>query len=87
VKGRAQTQHRGGLFRLLEQPLVASAIVGARTTDQLRDTLAAADWRMPVEARERLDRISAQPHRYPRAMKETMADRRDNAARMPGGSR
>jgi aryl-alcohol dehydrogenase-like predicted oxidoreductase len=71
---------------VIEQPLVASAIVGARRVDQLSDTLAVAGWRLPVEARERLDAVSALPHRYPRAMEETMAERRDQAVRMPGPS-
>ncbi len=34
----------------LEQPLVASAIIGARTAEQLGDTLAAAGWELPQEA-------------------------------------
>jgi aryl-alcohol dehydrogenase-like predicted oxidoreductase len=72
---------------VLEQPLVASAIVGARTAQQLGDTLAASSWRLPEEARERLDKVSAQPHRYPRAMEETMADRRNQAMQMLSGSR
>jgi aryl-alcohol dehydrogenase-like predicted oxidoreductase len=45
---------------VLEQPLVASAIVGARTAEQLSDTLDAAGWRLPEEAREQLDKVSAQ---------------------------
>ena len=68
---------------VLDQPLVASAIVGARTTDQLRDTLAATTWQLPDDARLRLDKVSALPRRYPRAMEETMQDRRDRALRMP----
>ena len=68
---------------VLEQPQVASAIVGARTAEQLSVTLAAAGWRMPEEARKRLDKISELPRRYPRAMEETMAARRDQAIRMP----
>ncbi len=72
---------------VLEQPAVASAIVGARTAAQLSDTLAATGWQLPAEMRERLDKISAQPHRYPRAMEETMADRRNQAVRMPGAAR
>jgi aryl-alcohol dehydrogenase-like predicted oxidoreductase len=72
---------------VLEQPLVASAIIGARITDQLTDTLAAAGWQLPEAARQRLDKVSALPRRYPRAMEETMAQRRDRAVRMPDGSR
>jgi aryl-alcohol dehydrogenase-like predicted oxidoreductase len=70
---------------VLEQPLVASAIVGARTAEQFSDTLAATGWQLPQAALERLDKVSALPHRYPRAMEETMAERRDQAMRMPGG--
>jgi aryl-alcohol dehydrogenase-like predicted oxidoreductase len=69
---------------VLQQPQVSSAITGARTTDQLSDTLPAALWRLPEDARDRLDKVSAVPYRYPRAMEATMADRRDRAVRMPG---
>jgi aryl-alcohol dehydrogenase-like predicted oxidoreductase len=72
---------------VLEQPCVASAIIGARHADQLGDTLAAAGWQLPEAARERLDTISAQPHRYPRAMEETMMQRRDHAVKMPARPR
>jgi aryl-alcohol dehydrogenase-like predicted oxidoreductase len=68
---------------VLEQHLVASAIVGARTVERFNDTLATTGWRPPQEARERLDNVSAPPRRYPRAMEETMAERRDRAVRMP----
>lgn len=68
---------------VLEQPLVASAIVGARTAGQLSDTLAAADWQLPEDARERLNKVSALPRRYPRAMEDTMAERRNRAVRQP----
>jgi aryl-alcohol dehydrogenase-like predicted oxidoreductase len=68
---------------ILEQPQVASAIVGARTAEQFSDTLAAAGWRLPEEARKRLDLVSTQPRRYPRAMEEAMAARRDQAVRRP----
>jgi aryl-alcohol dehydrogenase-like predicted oxidoreductase len=72
---------------VLEQPMVASAIVGARTARQLTDTLAATGWQLPEEARERLEKVSALPRRYPRAMEETMAQRRDQAVRMPARAR
>jgi aryl-alcohol dehydrogenase-like predicted oxidoreductase len=68
---------------VLEQPQVASAIVGARTSEQFSDTLAAAGWRLPAELCKRLDDISALPWRYPRAMEDGMAVRRDQAARIP----
>ncbi len=70
----------------LDQPHVTSAIVGARTAAQLRDTLAAAGWRLPDAARARLDTVSALPRRYPRAMEEGMAERRDRAIKPPHAS-
>src|ERR1700722_6766277 len=69
---------------VLDQPQVASAIVGARTSEQFSDTLGCRGWVLPDEARARLDAVSASPHRYPRAMEEGMAERRDRAVRMPG---
>ena len=72
---------------VLEQPMVTSAIIGARTAEQLDDTLGAADWQLPAQARERLDKVSALPRRYPRAMEEGMADRRNQAVRIPGAGR
>ena len=69
---------------VLEQKMVASAIVGARTAEQLHDTLGAGGWRLPEEARARLDKVSATPRRYPRAMEAAMAERRDKAVSMPG---
>jgi aryl-alcohol dehydrogenase-like predicted oxidoreductase len=72
---------------VLEQNLVASAIVGARSADQLGDTLASAGWQLPEAARARLDAVSVLPRRYPRAMEETMAERRNAAVLMPGRQR
>lgn len=68
---------------VLDQPQVTSAIVGARTTEQFADTLGAAGWRLPEDARKRLDKVSAPPRRYPRAMEDAMAKRRDQAIRTP----
>jgi hypothetical protein len=42
---------------------------------------------LPEEVRDRLDRVSAQPLRYPRAMEETMAENRNQAVGMPGRPR
>jgi aryl-alcohol dehydrogenase-like predicted oxidoreductase len=72
---------------VLDQPMVSSAIVGARTAAQFGDTLASCGWRLADEARMRLDKVSALPRRYPRAMEETMAERRDSAVRMPPRAR
>jgi aryl-alcohol dehydrogenase-like predicted oxidoreductase len=71
---------------VLDQPFITSAIVGARNTDQLRETLASAGWKLPDEARTRLDKVSTLPHRYPRAFEDSMAERRNSAVKMPGGA-
>ncbi|WP_210505964.1 aldo/keto reductase [Naasia sp. SYSU D00057] len=49
----------------LGKPGVTSVIAGARTEEQLADNLAAADVVLSAEQVERLDRVSAQPLRYP----------------------
>jgi aryl-alcohol dehydrogenase-like predicted oxidoreductase len=50
---------------LLGRPGVASAIVGARTDEQLADNLAAADLELTDEERARLDEVSQPPLIYP----------------------
>jgi aryl-alcohol dehydrogenase-like predicted oxidoreductase len=50
---------------LLAKPAVTSVIVGARTTEQLRDNLAAADLELGPEEIARLDEVSGEPLRYP----------------------
>jgi aryl-alcohol dehydrogenase-like predicted oxidoreductase len=50
---------------LLGRPAVTSLIVGARTSEQLADNLAAADLTLHADERERLDRVSAPVLRYP----------------------
>ena len=50
---------------LLTKPAVSSLIVGARTTDQLRDNLAAAELRLSADEIAALDDVSAEPLRYP----------------------
>ena len=49
----------------LTKPGVTSLIVGARTPDQLRDSLAAADLQLSPEEVARLDAVSSEPLRYP----------------------
>jgi aryl-alcohol dehydrogenase-like predicted oxidoreductase len=68
----------------MDQPNMTSAIVGARNTEQLKDTLAAGSWRLPPEALEKLNKVSAQPSRYPRAFEDPMPARRNSAVKMPG---
>jgi aryl-alcohol dehydrogenase-like predicted oxidoreductase len=68
---------------VLEQPAITSAIIGARTVEQARDNLLAGGWRLPDEARQRLDQVSALPMRYPKSMEWNMHERRDSAVKMP----
>jgi aryl-alcohol dehydrogenase-like predicted oxidoreductase len=49
----------------LAKPAVTSVIVGARTEEQLRDNLAAADLTLTAEQMERLDTVSGVPLLYP----------------------
>jgi aryl-alcohol dehydrogenase-like predicted oxidoreductase len=53
------------LAYLLGKPAVTSLIVGARTTEQLTDNLAAADLVLTADERDQLDKASAQPLLYP----------------------
>jgi aryl-alcohol dehydrogenase-like predicted oxidoreductase len=53
------------LAYLLAKPAVTSLIVGARTTDQLRDNLAAADLELSADEMTALDDVSGEPLRYP----------------------
>ncbi len=69
---------------VMDQPFMTSAVVGARNTDQLKETLVAGGWRLPLEALERLNKVSAQPMRYPRAFEDPMPERRNAAVKMPG---
>ncbi len=66
---------------VLEQPAITAAIVGARHVDQLRDNLQAAQWRLPDEARQRLNDVSRPPDRYPQVLERTMHERRNQAIR------
>ncbi len=53
------------LAYLLGKPAVTSLVIGARTTGQLADNLAAADLVLTADERERLDKVSAPPLIYP----------------------
>jgi aryl-alcohol dehydrogenase-like predicted oxidoreductase len=50
---------------LLAKPAVTSLIVGARTSKQLRDNLAAADLELTQDEINALDDVSGEPLRYP----------------------
>jgi len=53
------------LAYLIGKPAVTSVVVGARTTEQLTDNLAAADLVLSPEERDQLDQASAPPLIYP----------------------
>jgi len=68
----------------MDQPFMTSAIVGARNVEQLGETLKSGGWHLPAEVLEKLNKVSAQPTRYPRAFEDPMPARRDAALKMPG---
>jgi aryl-alcohol dehydrogenase-like predicted oxidoreductase len=68
---------------VLEQPAITSAIIGARTAEQLRDNLMAGGWRLEGEPLERLNQVSHLPDRYPESMEKDMHVRRNSAVKMP----
>jgi aryl-alcohol dehydrogenase-like predicted oxidoreductase len=67
----------------LEQPAISASIIGARTVDQARDNILAANFRLGDEWLERLNAVSAQTHRYPEEMEKDWHERRDGAVDMP----
>jgi len=69
---------------VMDQPFMTSAIVGARNAQQLGETLGAGGWRLPDAAFEKLNKVSKQPNRYPRAFEDPMPERRNSAIKMPG---
>jgi len=69
---------------VMDQPFMTSAIVGARNAEQLGETLKAGGWRLPAAALEKLNKVSAQPNKYPRAFEDPMPERRTSAVKMPG---
>jgi len=74
---------------VLDQPVVTSVIVGARTVEQLSDNLGAAGWRLPDAARARLNEVSQMPERYPQTVAHKVHERRAAALgrqpRLPTG--
>ncbi len=56
---------RVALAYLLAKPGVTSLVVGARTPEQLRDNLEAADLELTSDEIARLDEVSGEPLRYP----------------------
>ncbi len=56
---------RVALAYIAQKPGVTSLVVGARTTEQLRDNLAAADLELTADEVKALDDVSGEPLRYP----------------------
>jgi aryl-alcohol dehydrogenase-like predicted oxidoreductase len=65
AEGRGVPPAQMALAWLLGRPAVASLIVGARSPDQLRQTLPAAELKLTEEERARLDEVSRPPLIYP----------------------
>ncbi len=66
------------------KPGVSSILVGARTSEQLADNLAAAGWSLSDDEIRRLDDASAVPMRYPYQMhRDYGADRNPGAELLP----
>jgi len=61
---------------VLSRPGVTSAIVGARTEEQLKDNLAAGDLKLTDEEASRLEKVSRQPLPYPYWHQLTMCKER-----------
>jgi len=83
ANGLGRSPAQVALRWVLDRGFITSAIAGARTAEQLRDNLRACGWRLPADAREKLDKVSALPRRFPRSMEDAMHERRDNAVKMP----
>ncbi len=56
---------RVALAYLLDKPAVTSLVIGARTSEQLADNLAAADLELTADDFRRLDKVSAPVLLYP----------------------
>ncbi|EWY42597.1 aldo/keto reductase [Skermanella stibiiresistens SB22] len=65
AEARGVTAAQVALAWLLGRPGVASAVIGARTDEQLADNLKAADLTLSQEERSRLDEVSLPPLLYP----------------------
>lgn len=68
---------------VLDRPGVSSAIVGARTIEQLRDNLGVDGWHVPAAAMEALNKVSWLPDRFPWIMQQNTIRWRDSNVKMP----
>jgi aryl-alcohol dehydrogenase-like predicted oxidoreductase len=78
AEARGVSVARIALAWVLHQSFVMSVIIGAKTTEQLDDNLAATEIKLTAEELARLDKVSALPPEYPGWMIE-----RQRANRLP----
>jgi aryl-alcohol dehydrogenase-like predicted oxidoreductase len=82
-KEMERTPAQVALRWVLEQHALTSAIVGARTVNQLKENLGAGGWHLEGKILERLNRVSHLPDRYPESMEKNMRERREKAVKTP----
>ncbi len=68
---------------LLQSPTVASAIIGARNEEQLRQNLGAVGWNLTGEQVAKLDAASELPSPYPYWHQVQFADRNPPPIQIP----
>jgi len=76
AKGHGVPVAAVALAWLIQKPAVTSMIIGARTLDQLRENLKAAEVKLSQEEMKRLDEVSARPMPYPQWMIATVGQDR-----------
>ncbi|ASV75972.1 Oxidoreductase [Thermogutta terrifontis] len=76
AKGHGVPVAAVALAWLIQKPAVTSVIIGARTLDQLRENLKAAEVKLSQEEMKRLDEVSARPMPYPQWMIATVGQDR-----------
>ena len=65
AQGKGCSPAQVSLAWLLQRPGVTSLVIGARTEEQLKDNLAAAEVTLSAEEMERLTQVSQKPLEYP----------------------
>lgn len=76
AKGHGVPVAAVALAWLVQKPGVTSVIIGARTIEQLRENLKAAQVKLGEEEMKRLDKVSARPLPYPQWMIATVGQDR-----------
>ena len=76
AKGHGVPVAAVALAWLIQKPGVTSVIIGARTLDQLRENLKAAEVKLTEDEMKRLDEVSARPAPYPQWMIATVGQDR-----------